>query len=75
MIAALFIGGMATLAIPFVQSLWPLALLWVFETTTFAAVIPAQEALVVDLSGNERLGVTLGSYTAAGDGFLSASAR
>ncbi len=64
MIVALLVGGMATLAIPFVRSLWPLALLWVFEAAAFAAAVPAEEALVVDLSGNERLGVILGFYTA-----------
>jgi MFS family permease len=64
MIGALLVGSLATLAIPFAQSLWPLALLWVFEAAAFAAATPAEEALVVDLSGNERLGVTLGFYTA-----------
>ncbi len=65
LIGALLIGCIATLAIPFVQSLWPLALLWAFEAVAFAAAIPAEEALVVDLSGGERLGVVLGFYTAA----------
>ena len=65
LIGALLVGGIATLAIPFAQSLWPLALLWAFEAAAFAAAIPAEEALVVDLSGSERLGVTLGFYTAA----------
>jgi MFS family permease len=65
LIGALLMGCIATLAIPFVQSLWPLALLWVFEAAAFAAATPAEEALVVDISGSERLGVTLGFYTAA----------
>jgi MFS family permease len=42
-----------------------LALLWAFEAAAFAAAIPAEEALVVDISDGERLGVTLGFYTAA----------
>lgn len=58
---ALLMGCLATVAIPFAQSLWPLALLWAFE----AAAIPTEEALVVDLSDGERLGVVLGFYTAA----------
>jgi MFS family permease len=66
LIGALLLGCIATLAIPFVQSLWPLALLWAIEAAAFAAAVPAEEALVVDVSGNERLGVTLGFYTAAG---------
>jgi len=65
LIGALLVGVIATLAIPFAQSLWPLALLWAFEAAAFAAAIPAEEALVVDISDGERLGVTLGFYTAA----------
>jgi MFS family permease len=48
-----------------VQSLWPLALLWVIEAAAFAAATPAEEALVVDLAGGERQGTALGYYTAA----------
>jgi len=65
LIGALLMGCIATLAIPFVQSLWPLALLWVFEAAAFAAAVPAEEALVVDNSGSERMGMVLGFYTAA----------
>jgi len=65
LIGALLVGVIATLAIPFAQSLWPLALLWGFEAAVFAAATPAEEALVVDISDGERLGVTLGFYTAA----------
>jgi MFS family permease len=65
LIAALLVGCVATLAVPFVNSLWPLALLWVCEAAAFAAAIPAEEALVVDVSGAASMGVTLGFYTAA----------
>jgi MFS transporter, DHA1 family, multidrug resistance protein len=65
LIGALLMGCLATLAIPLVKSLWPLALLWAFEAAAFAAAVPAEEALVVDLSGGVRLGVVLGFYTAA----------
>jgi len=65
LIGALLMGCLATLAIPFAQSLWPLALLWAFEAAAFAAAVPAEEALVVDLSGGARLGMVLGFYTAA----------
>ena len=64
-IIALLLSGLAALAVPFVQSLWPLALLWVFEAAAFAAATPAEEALVVDISGDERQGTALGYYTAA----------
>jgi MFS family permease len=65
LIAALLVSGLAALAVPFVQSLWPLALLWVIEAAAFAAATPAEEALVVDISGDERQGTALGYYTAA----------
>jgi DHA1 family multidrug resistance protein-like MFS transporter len=65
LIGALLVGVVATIAIPFAQSLWPLALLWGFEAAAFAAAIPAEEALVVDLSDGKKLGVTLGFFTAA----------
>lgn len=65
MIAALLVACVATLAVPFVNSLGPLALLWVFEAAAFAAAIPAEEALVVDISGAGSMGVTFGFYTAA----------
>jgi len=65
LIIALLVSGLATLAVPFVQSLWPLALVWVFEAAAFAAAVPAEEALVVDISGEERQGTALGFYTAA----------
>jgi len=65
LIIALLVSGLAVLAVPFVQSLWPLALLWVFEAAALAAAIPAEEALVVDLSGEDQQGTALGFYTAA----------
>lgn len=65
MIIALLVSGLAALAVPFVKSLWPLALLWVIEAAAFAAATPAEEALVVDISGDEREGTAFGYYTAA----------
>ena len=65
LIIALIVSGLAALAVPLVQSLWPLALLWVFEAAAFAAAVPAQEALVVDISGDDQQGTALGFYTAA----------
>jgi MFS family permease len=65
MIIALVVGGLAALAVPLVQSLWPLALLFVFEAAAFAAATPAEGALAVDIAGDERQGTALGYYTAA----------
>ena len=64
-IIALLLSGLAALAVPFVRSLWPLALVWVIEAAAFAAATPAEEALVVDISGDDRQGTALGYYTAA----------
>jgi DHA1 family multidrug resistance protein-like MFS transporter len=65
MIIALLVGGLAALAVPLVQSLWPLALLWVVEAAAFAAATPAEEALVIDIAGGDHQGTALGYYTAA----------
>jgi MFS family permease len=65
LIFALLVSGLAALAVPFVQSLWPLALLWVFEAAAFSAAVPAEEALVVDLSSEDQQGTALGFFTAA----------
>jgi MFS family permease len=65
LIIALLVSALAALAVPFVQSLWPLALLWVFEAAAFAAAVPAEEALVVDLADEEHQGRALGFFTAA----------
>lgn len=65
LIIALIVSGLAALAVPLVQSLWPLALLWVFEAAALAAAIPAEEALVVDISDEDQQGTALGFFTAA----------
>jgi DHA1 family multidrug resistance protein-like MFS transporter len=65
LIVALLVGGLAAMAVPLVRSLWPLALLWMFEAAAFAAATPAEEALVVDIAGGERQGTAMGYYTAA----------
>jgi MFS family permease len=64
-IVALVISSLATLAIPFMRSLWPLALLSFLEAAAFAAAVPAEEALVTDLTDEDHQGLALGMYTAA----------
>ena len=63
--AALAMAGLAAAAVPFVRSLWPLAVLWVLEAAAFAAATPAEEALVIDLADDAHQGSALGYYTAA----------
>jgi MFS transporter, DHA1 family, multidrug resistance protein len=65
MAAALLTGAAISLLIPGLRSLWPLALLWVLEAAAFAAAVPAEEALVVDIAGADRRGTAFGYYTAA----------
>lgn len=64
-VAALVVAALATVAVVFVRSLWPLAVLWVLEAAAFAAAIPAEEALVTDLADSAHQGSALGYYTAA----------
>jgi len=65
MAIALATGAVVSLLIPQLQSLWPLAVLWMAEAAAFAAAVPAEEALVVDLAGGSRRGTAFGYYTAA----------
>jgi len=65
MVVALLVAAVAALAVPLVQSLWPLALLWALEAAAFAAATPAEEALVIDIAGGDHQGTALGYYTAA----------
>ena len=63
--AALAVAGLAAAAVPFVRSIWPLAVLWVLEAAAFAAATPAEEALVIDVADSAHQGSALGYYTAA----------
>jgi DHA1 family multidrug resistance protein-like MFS transporter len=65
MAGALLTGAAISLLIPGLRSLWLLALLWVLEAAAFAAAVPAEEALVVDIAGADRRGTAFGYYTAA----------
>ncbi len=64
-VAALAVAGLAAAAVPFVRSLWPLAVLWLLEAAAFAAATPAEEALVIDVADSAHQGSALGYYTAA----------
>ncbi len=64
-VAALVVAGLAAAAVPFVRSLWPLAVLWVLEAAAFAAATPAEEALVIDVADSAHQGSALGYYIAA----------
>jgi len=65
MAAGLAVSGTVTLFIPRVPSLLLLAALWAVEALAFSASVPAEEALVADLSGSGRRGESFGLYTFA----------
>lgn len=62
---ALFISGLVVFIVPFLRSLWPLAILSFVEAAAFAAATPAEESLVIEISGDENEGSALGMYTAS----------
>ena len=64
-VIAFFISGLVVFIVPFLRSLWPLALLSFVEAAAFAAATPAEESLVIEISGDENEGLALGMYTAS----------
>jgi DHA1 family multidrug resistance protein-like MFS transporter len=64
-VIALFISGLVVFIVPFLRTLWPLAILSFVEAAAFAAATPAEESLVIEISGDENEGSALGMYTAS----------
>lgn len=65
MALGLLVGGSVILFLPHTPSLVLLAVLWALEALAFTASVPAEEALVADLSGTDRQGESFGLYTFA----------
>jgi DHA1 family multidrug resistance protein-like MFS transporter len=65
MAAGLLVSGGVALFLPHAPSLVPLAILWAVEALAFTASVPAEEALVADLSGSDQRGESFGLYTFA----------
>jgi MFS family permease len=65
MMVGLLVSGLVALSLPHAPSLLLLAALWAIEALAFTASVPAEEALVADLSGSERRGESFGLYTFA----------
>ncbi|MDY7040756.1 MAG: MFS transporter, partial [Chloroflexota bacterium] len=65
MMAGLVISALVSLFLPNLSSLMWLILLWAIEALGDTAATPAQEALVADLTGQERRGAAYGLYTFA----------
>jgi DHA1 family multidrug resistance protein-like MFS transporter len=64
-VIAFLISGLVVFIVPFLRSLWPLAILSFLEAAAFAAATPAEESLVIEISGGENEGSALGMYTAS----------
>ena len=65
MAVGLLVSGAVILFLPHATSLLLLAMLWAVEALAFTASVPAEEALVADLSGGEQRGESFGLYTFA----------
>ena len=65
MAVGLLISSAVILVLPHAPSLWLLALLWAVEALAFTASVPAEEALVADLSPSEERGTSFGLYAFA----------
>ena len=65
MAIGLLVSGMVILVLPHAPSLLLLAVLWAVEALAFTASVPAEEALVADLSGHQQRGESFGLYTFA----------
>jgi DHA1 family multidrug resistance protein-like MFS transporter len=65
MAVGLLVSSAVILFLPHAPSLLVLAVLWAVEALAFTAAVPAEEALVADLSGSEQRGESFGLYTFA----------
>ena len=65
MAAGLAVSAAVTFFVPHAPSLVLLAVLWAVEALAFSASVPAEEALVADLSSSDQRGESFGLYTFA----------
>jgi len=65
MIAGLLIGALASALMPLLRTIGALIVLWAVESLGYAASVPAQRALVADITGEDRRGTSYGLYTFA----------
>jgi len=65
MAVGLLVSGTVILFLPHAPGLLVLAVLWALEALAFTASIPAEEALIADLSDSEQQGRSFGLYTFA----------
>ena len=65
MVAGLFFGALASVLIPHLRSIVPLAVLWAVESLGYAASVPAERAFVADTAGEDTRGASYGLYTFA----------
>ena len=65
MAGGLLVGAAASVLIPHLRSLVPLAALWTVESIGYAASAPAERAFVADITGDDARGTSYGLYTFA----------
>ena len=65
MVISMLAAAATSFLFPHLNSLLGLALLWAFQAVCFAAGDPAEQALVADLTGGDKMGRGFGLYTAA----------
>jgi MFS family permease len=63
MIGGLLVGSFASLVIPQLRGIVPLAALWCLETVGYTISIPAERAYVADIAGEDIRGTSYGLYT------------
>jgi len=71
MVAGLLVGALASVLIPHLRSILPLAVLWAVESLGYTASVPAERAFVADIAGEDARGASYGLYTFAS--FLGAT--
>lgn len=71
MATGLLSGALVSAALPWTRSLYALAALWAMEAAALSLAVPAEQALVCDLSGRSARGTAFGLYDlASGLGYI-----
>jgi MFS family permease len=68
MVVGLVISGLFSAVIPFLTTIFPLMFFATVEAVCFSAAVPAEQALVADMTGGKQRGIGFGLYTLAMSG-------
>lgn len=64
-VTGLTVSGVFSAVIPFLTAVVPLALFATIEAVCYSAAVPAEQAMVADMTGGKKRGVGFGLYTFA----------